>query len=158
MPPETPEVFEDITCEAGKPLELRIPFKGGKPKPTAELLKDGEPAEFDDCEVMEDEVVFQLKKPVHAHSGNYVAKLKNPFGEADCKGNIKVLDRPDPPEELEISEVTKETASLQWRAPVKDGGSPVIGYNIERKDHKRGNWVPMESGHPAESYKAKKLG
>ena len=82
--PELPEVFEDITCEAGKPLELRVPYKGGKPKPTAELFKDGEPVEFDDVEVLDDEVVFKLKQPVHANSGNYGVKLKNPFGEAEC--------------------------------------------------------------------------
>ena len=52
------EEMDDIIGEAHKPLEFRIPFKGGKPKPTAELLKDGVPVDDVDIEVLDDEVTF----------------------------------------------------------------------------------------------------
>ena len=156
--PELPEVMDDVVAEAGKPLELRVPFKGGKPKPTAQILKDGEPVEDADVEVLDDEIVFRIPNPELQNAGNYGIKLTNPFGESETKGNIKVLDRPMPPEDLELTEIFKETASMQWKAPSNDGGSPITGYNIERMDHKRGTWVPMESKHPNEKYTAKKLG
>ena len=69
-----------------------------------------------------------------------------------------MLDRPDPPEDFELTEVFKETASMTWKKPSNDGGAPVTGYNIERVDHKRGNWVPIENDHAMEKYTAKKLG
>jgi len=29
---------------------------------------------------------------------------------------------------------------VQWEKPKRDGGAPVTGYNIERKDPRTGTW------------------
>ena len=32
---------------------------------------------------------------------------------------------------------------VQWTKPTKDGGAPVTGYNIERKDPRTGLWSKL---------------
>ena len=39
---------------------------------------------------------------------------------------------PGPPLDVEVSEVTKESAVITWKAPESDGGSPITGYVVER--------------------------
>ncbi|XP_077868412.1 twitchin-like, partial [Saccoglossus kowalevskii] len=46
----------------------------------------------------------------------------------------------DPPGALKVGDVTKESAQLAWDKPVSDGGSPVKGYNIEKREVGKDNW------------------
>ena len=39
---------------------------------------------------------------------------------------------PGPPLDVEVSEVTKDSAVVTWKAPESDGGSPITGYVVER--------------------------
>jgi titin len=41
--------------------------------------------------------------------------------------------RPDPPIDMEVSEVTKSSCLLTWRPPVRDGGMPIIRYHVEMR-------------------------
>ena len=52
-----------------------------------------------------------------------------------------VLDKPSAPEgPLEISNVTLDAASLSWKQPKSDGGSPLTKYIIEFRDTRRAHW------------------
>jgi len=42
------------------------------------------------------------------------------------------VELPGAPEDLRLSEVTNTLCKLTWNAPEYDGGSPVIGYYVER--------------------------
>lgn len=46
---------------------------------------------------------------------------------------------------LNISNVSKDRATLSWRPPENDGGSKVTGYVVERRDLAKGPdaWVPV---------------
>ena len=56
------------------------------------------------------------------------------------------LDVPDAPEgPVEISNITKDSVTLSWQPPSKDGGSPLIGYVIEQRDTRRSQWVKSGS-------------
>ena len=37
--------------------------------------------------------------------------------------------------------VTKDTAALSWDAPSGNGGSPLTGYVIEKRDASKKNWM-----------------
>lgn len=37
---------------------------------------------------------------------------------------------PDPPRKLEVTEITKNSATLGWLPPLRDGGSKIDGYII----------------------------
>ena len=54
-----------------------------------------------------------------------------------------VPDRPEGP--IEYPEITKDSVTLSWQPPNKDGGSPLTGYVIEKRDARRTQWVKAGS-------------
>lgn len=46
----------------------------------------------------------------------------------------------EPPVNLRISDITKNAISLAWQKPNYDGGSPITGYMIEKKEVATGKW------------------
>lgn len=50
------------------------------------------------------------------------------------------VEPPDPPKKPEIKEVDKHSVELTWCQPDYDGGSPITGYVVERKDPITGIW------------------
>ena len=52
-----------------------------------------------------------------------------------------VSDPPGPPENPKVSDVFKESCVLTWQTPATDGGSPIIGYVIERRLTSSQRWV-----------------
>ena len=53
-----------------------------------------------------------------------------------------VLDSTDPPSKPVgvVADSAKNFIKVQWEKPKRDGGAPVTGYNIERKDLRTGTW------------------
>ena len=42
---------------------------------------------------------------------------------------------------MEVSDVTKDSAVVTWKAPESDGGSPVTGYVVERSLAASARWL-----------------
>lgn len=62
---------------------------------------------------------------------------KNPYDAADTPGKPQIVDW------------SANHADLKWRAPDDDGGAPVTGYIVEKKDNNTGKWQKvMESNTP----------
>uniref|UniRef100_A0A3Q2NTV9 Titin n=1 Tax=Fundulus heteroclitus TaxID=8078 RepID=A0A3Q2NTV9_FUNHE len=49
--------------------------------------------------------------------------------------------KPDPPENPEVTAITKDSMVVMWQAPRSDGGTPITNYSIERKDRAGLRWV-----------------
>ena len=49
-------------------------------------------------------------------------------------------DKPDAPGQPSISNITASSMTLNWSVPSSDGGSPVTGYLIEKKDRFSSRW------------------
>jgi len=49
-----------------------------------------------------------------------------------------VPSKPAPPD---ASDILAESANLTWQPPHSDGGTPVIGYHLERSTNRGNRWV-----------------
>ncbi|ESO99758.1 hypothetical protein LOTGIDRAFT_141638 [Lottia gigantea] len=58
---------------------------------------------------------------------------------------------------LKVSEITRDSATLEWKPPTDDGGSTITGYVIEKKETLRTSWTPGVVDGQTLNYKAKKL-
>lgn len=53
---------------------------------------------------------------------------------------------PGPPNgPLDVSEITKHTCTLNWKAPTFDGGLNVTHYVVERRDVNSTHWLTINS-------------
>lgn len=50
---------------------------------------------------------------------------------------------PDAPEAPTVSEINKSSATVTWQPPKKDGGSPIIGYHVERMSDISSRWIQV---------------
>ncbi len=66
-------------------------------------------------------------------------------GEELCASSIHSLftDKPGKPGTPEVKDSDKDFIEIQWDPPLKDGGAPITGYNVERKDPRTGRWVKV---------------
>lgn len=51
---------------------------------------------------------------------------------------------PSAPKDFKVLEVTRQHVHLSWEAPEHDGGSPLIGYQVEKRDVSRKTWVKVQ--------------
>jgi len=50
-------------------------------------------------------------------------------------------DPPGPPSAPTASDVTKDSCTLTWRAPESDGGTEILGYQVERCLGQSSRWI-----------------
>lgn len=50
---------------------------------------------------------------------------------------------PSAPKDFKVPEVTRQHVHLSWEAPEHDGGSPLTGYQVEKRDVSRKTWVKV---------------
>ena len=56
-------------------------------------------------------------------------------------GFHNITDVPDAPEAPLVRDVTATSCLLSWQPPVNDGGSPVLGYYVERSSGFSPRWI-----------------
>lgn len=48
---------------------------------------------------------------------------------------------PGPPQLLEVTDIDKESVTLSWKKPAKEGGAPILSYIVEKRDGKAATWT-----------------
>ncbi|XGW01160.1 hypothetical protein V3C99_013825, partial [Haemonchus contortus] len=84
--------------------------------------------------VQRNSVNFLKKQPTKADSGEYTVKLSGEFGEITRAFTVKVKDVPGPPAGVSIDKIEGNTISIAWEKPSDDGGEPITGYLIKKKE------------------------
>ncbi|XP_063164505.1 myosin-binding protein C, slow-type isoform X4 [Candoia aspera] len=135
-----------VTVVAGTKLRLEIPVSG---EPTPKVMwSRGEKWIMDSAtriraETYPDSSCLVIDSAEKDDSGVYRIMLKNEAGEDAANINIKVVDIPDAPEAPNVIEVGEDWCIMTWEPPAYDGGSPLLGYYIERKKKQSSRWMRL---------------
>uniref|UniRef100_A0A8C4HK63 Myosin binding protein C1 n=1 Tax=Dicentrarchus labrax TaxID=13489 RepID=A0A8C4HK63_DICLA len=135
-----------VTIVAGNKLRLEIPISG-EPAPRVVWMK-GERVILESghrvrAETYGDQTSLTIEVTEREDSGNYKIVLQNEAGEATASVKIKVVDIPDPPEAPLVPVVGGDWCSMAWEPPKYDGGSPILGYFVERKKKQSSRWMRL---------------
>nr|XP_056703410.1 myosin-binding protein C, slow-type isoform X4 [Euleptes europaea] len=135
-----------VTVVAGTKLRLEIPISG---EPTPKVMWSRgdkwlmDPASRIRAENYPDSSCLVIDSAERDDSGNYRIMLKNEAGEDTAHITIKVVDIPDPPAAPNVIDVGEDWCIMTWEPPVYDGGSPILGYYIERKKKQSSRWMRL---------------
>ncbi|CAL9682877.1 unnamed protein product [Knipowitschia caucasica] len=135
-----------VIIVAGNKLRLEIPISG-EPAPRVVWMK-GERVILESghrvrAETYGDQTSLTIDVTERDDTGNYKLVLQNEAGEATASVKIKVVDIPDAPDAPLVPAVGGDWCSMTWEAPKYDGGSPIIGYFIERKKKQSSRWMRL---------------
>ncbi|XP_055971706.1 myosin-binding protein C, slow-type [Sorex fumeus] len=135
-----------VTVIAGNKLRLEIPVTGEPPPKAIWSRADKAIMEGSGrmrAETYPDSSTLVIDVAEKDDSGVYHINLKNEAGEAHASIRIKVVDIPDPPVAPNVSDVGDDWCIMNWQPPAYDGGSPILGYFIERKKKQSSRWMRL---------------
>lgn len=147
-PPRIPREPDDQRVQLGDTLKVKIPITGKGPF-TFKVKKDNEPLADDDrvrVQEFDDFIVVTIPDAERDDAGKYGINIANDAGSCTVPLKVKVAAPPLPPQgPLDVSNVSKDRATLSWKPPADDGGSKVTGYAVERRDTSKGPdaWIPV---------------
>lgn len=91
---------------------------------------------------------YQVQNLTENSDYHFRVVAENYIGQSDylqtdetikARSPYNVPDRPEGP--IFVSNITTTSATVSWKKPLNDGGSPITGYLIKRRDIKRPVWV-----------------
>lgn len=75
-----------------------------------------------------------------AENDNGVSEPLETATSTTAKDPFKPPSKPGKPE---VADSDKKQITIKWSKPEKDGGSPIEGYNVDRKDPRTGRWIRL---------------
>uniref|UniRef100_A0AAY4B634 Titin n=1 Tax=Denticeps clupeoides TaxID=299321 RepID=A0AAY4B634_9TELE len=82
-----------------------------------------------------------LKGVQRKDAGYYIICAKNRFGMDKQTVELDVADIPDPPKDVKISDISRDSITLTWSPPANDGGSQIINYIVEKCPTSGDRWI-----------------
>uniref|UniRef100_A0A8C2F2H7 Myosin-binding protein C, slow-type n=1 Tax=Cyprinus carpio TaxID=7962 RepID=A0A8C2F2H7_CYPCA len=131
-----------VTIVAGNKLRLEIPISG-EPAPRVVWMKGERVRNRVRAETFADHTCLTIDIAEREDTGNYKIVLQNEAGEDTASVKIKVVDIPDAPEAALVTDVGGDWCTMTWEPPRYDGGSPILGYFIERKKKQSSRWMRL---------------
>uniref|UniRef100_A0A3P9QCP1 Myosin-binding protein C, fast-type n=1 Tax=Poecilia reticulata TaxID=8081 RepID=A0A3P9QCP1_POERE len=135
-----------IIVVAGNKLRLDVEITG-EPAPTVVWSKGEEAIIATEgrvrVESRKDLSCFVIEGAERSDEGNYTICVTNPAGEDKAMLFIKIVDVPDPPENVKCTGVGEDCATIVWEPPKFDGGAPIKGYLMERKKKGSSRWTKL---------------
>uniref|UniRef100_A0A8C9L4S7 Titin n=1 Tax=Serinus canaria TaxID=9135 RepID=A0A8C9L4S7_SERCA len=119
-----PKYKDTIVVNAGETFRLEADVHG-KPLPTIKWYKgDKELEDTARYEIKNTDfsALITVKDAIRVDGGQYILEASNVAGTKTVTVNVKVLDRPGPPEgPVQVTGVTAEKCALAWGPPLHDG-------------------------------------
>jgi len=126
----------DTVCVAEPPAKITWHLPNGEP-----LLHNGDNVVIDNSE--KNRSSLMLKNVDRGQSGMFKCLAKNSTGEDEHEVRVDILAPPSRPTgPVQVFKVTPSGCTVSWGKPKEDGGSPIQGYTIEKKDVEKDYWSP----------------
>ncbi|KAM8730582.1 myosin-binding protein C, fast-type-like isoform 5-T5 [Acanthopagrus schlegelii] len=150
-----------IIVVAGNKLRLDVEITG-EPAPTCVWSKGDQAVTSTEgrvrVESRKDLSCFVIESAEREDEGNYTICVTNPAGEDKAMLFVKIVDVPDPPENVKCTGVGEETATIVWDPPAFDGGAALKGYLMERKKKGSSRWTKLNFDvYESTTYEAKRM-
>merc|ERR1719391_229220 len=150
-----------IIVVAGNKLRLDVEITGD-PAPTVVWTKGDTPITAAEgrgrVEARKDLSCFVIEGAEREDEGNYCITVTNPAGEDKAQLFVKIVDVPDPPENVKCTGGGEDCATITWEPPKFDGGAPVKGYLMERKKKGSSRWTKLNFDvYESTTYEAKRM-
>lgn len=146
-----------IKVKAGEPINVEIPLSGA-PTPTVEWTKQNKAISDNRIvtDTQNDRTKLYVSSSKRTDAGKYQVSAHNAHGKDSAELEVLVVDKPGPPNgPLTYTNVSAEGITLNWKAPLDDGGSEITGYVIEKTDALSENWRPLPGYCPSVSFTVK---
>lgn len=93
---------------------------------------------------------FKIPNLVKGTEYQFRVRAENKYGISDPLNSMDVVAQhqykpPGPPGKPVVFNVTSDGMTVSWDAPSFDGGSPVTGYHLEKKDRNSLLWMKVNS-------------
>lgn len=85
-------------------------------------------------------VSMTIKQVEQVDCGSYTVKISNSVSEIASDFNLMIKDKPSAPRGPASVEWKDTTMVLTWNASESDGGDPIIGYVVERREVGKKTW------------------
>jgi hypothetical protein len=91
-------------------------------------------------QLADDYASIVVKNSKRSDTGQYRLQLKNQSGFDTATINVRVLDRPSPPENLRADEFAGDALTLFWNPPKDNGGADITNYVVEKREVRTTAW------------------
>lgn len=93
---------------------------------------------------------FKIPNLVKGTEYQFRVRAENKYGVSDPLNSVDVVAQhqykpPGPPGKPVVFNVTSDGMTVSWDAPSFDGGSPITGYHLEKKDRNSLLWMKVNS-------------
>uniref|UniRef100_A0A3Q4GDQ1 Titin n=1 Tax=Neolamprologus brichardi TaxID=32507 RepID=A0A3Q4GDQ1_NEOBR len=130
-----PKFKSTTVVQAGETFVIEADYFG-KPLPAVTWLKEGR--EIDkvtprmEIKTTLTHTTLAIRDCTRADGGHFLLSLTNIGGTTSVPVNLKVLDRPGPPDgQLKVKVISAEKCSLHWNPPLNDGESKALDAIID---------------------------
>uniref|UniRef100_A0A803YD93 Titin n=1 Tax=Meleagris gallopavo TaxID=9103 RepID=A0A803YD93_MELGA len=157
--PSAELLFNTFTVKAGDDLKIDVPFRG-RPLPSISWKKDGNPLKETtrvNVQTSKTSTSLSIKEASHEDVGHYELHLSNSAGSTTASLTVVVLDRPGPPTDVHIEEVSADSVTLSWKPPEYDGGCHISNYIVEKRDTTTTTWDIVSAAVARTSIKVSRL-
>ncbi|XP_060921586.1 myosin binding protein Ca isoform X2 [Labrus mixtus] len=150
-----------IIVVAGNKLRLDVEITG-EPAPTVCWMKGDQVVSEAEgrvrVETRKTLCSFVIEGAEKEDEGHYSITVTNPAGEDKAQLFVKIVDVPNPPENVKCTSVGEDSAIITWDPPSFDGGVPIKGYLMERKKAGSSRWTKLNFDvYESNTYEAKRM-
>uniref|UniRef100_A0A3Q4MCF9 Titin n=1 Tax=Neolamprologus brichardi TaxID=32507 RepID=A0A3Q4MCF9_NEOBR len=160
---EAPEIELDaalrkiVSVRVCSTLHLFVTIRG-RPEPEVKWSKEGDTlSERAQIKVTSSYTVLLIENVNRNDTGKYVLTASNCCGSKSAFINVKVLDSPSAPTNLEVKDVKKDSVSISWEPPLIDGGAKISHYVVEKREETRKAFTSVFNNCMRNSYKIDNL-